>query len=106
MMETCEVREPSEITNPRAIPLGMRAVSEGARLRARITEGSARVSRPIFLPPINSVAIWVATSRTSSARAAMYSSSIVANIPAKSSPTEITATSGLSKPRTRSSTPV
>jgi hypothetical protein len=93
------------MTNPKAIPFGMRAVSEGARFRARTTEGSVRVSRPDFLPPMSSAAIWDATSRTSSARAARYSSSIAANILANSSPTEITAASELSRFLTRSSTP-
>src|SRR5215207_564133 len=54
---------------------------------------------------MSSAAIWRVTSRTSSARAAIYSSSISANISAYSSPTASTAASGLSRFRMRSSTP-
>src|ERR671911_22281 len=103
MIETCEVLDPSAVTNPSAIPSLMRAVSEGARLRANTTEGVSRVSKAEALRPISSAEIWPVTSRTSSALAAMYSS-ISANCAAYSSPTASTAASGLWRFLTRSST--
>ena len=78
MIETCEVFDPSAVTNPRAIPFWMRAVSDGARLRASTTEGVSSVSKAEAPRPISRAEIWRVTSRTSSALAARYSSSIAA----------------------------
>ena len=103
MIETCEVLDPSAVTNPSAIPTLMRAVSEGARLRASTTEGISRDSKPEEPLPMSWAEIWPATSRTSSALAAMYSS-IAASSAAYSSPTASTAASGLSRFLIRSST--
>ena len=70
MIETCEVLGPLRgLRNARAMPFGTRAVSEGARLWARTTEGSSRLSRPPFCSPMSSAAICREMSRTSSARA-------------------------------------
>src|SRR5215213_4927262 len=85
MIETCEVLEPSAVTNASAMPFGMRAVSEGARLLARTTEGVCRASNPDADRPISSAEIWRVTSLTSSARAERYSSSMAANSAAYSS---------------------
>src|SRR5215210_2637992 len=103
MIETCEVLDPSAVTNPRASPALMRAVSEGARLRASTTEGVCIAAKPEALRPVSSAEIWPVTSRTSSALAARYSS-IAANSAAYSSPTARTAASGLWRFLTRSST--
>src|SRR5215212_5802054 len=103
MIETCEVLDPSAVTNPRANPARRRAVSEGARLRASTTEGVCIAAKPELLRPMSSAEIWPVTSRTSSALAAMYSS-ISANCAAYSSPTASTAASGLWRFLTRSST--
>ena len=46
MIETCEVLDPSAVTNASAMPFWMRAVSEGARLCASTTEGLCRASKP------------------------------------------------------------
>ena len=104
MIETCEVLDPSAVTNASAIPSLMRAVSDGARLLASTTEGSSRASKPEAAWPISWAEIWPVTSRTSSALAARYSSSIAANSAAYSSPAAITAASGLFRFLTRSST--
>src|SRR5215203_4295806 len=103
MIETCEVLDPSAVTNPRANPALMRAVSEGARVRASTTEGVCIAAKLELLRPMSSAEIWPVTSRTSSALAAMYSS-ISANCVAYSSPATSTAASGLWSFLTRSST--
>jgi hypothetical protein len=54
MIETCEVLDPSAVTKPSAIPFGMRAVSEGARLRAKTTEGVVKASRAAGPRPVSS----------------------------------------------------
>ena len=95
MIETCEVLDPSAVTNASAMPFWMRAVSEGARLLASTMEGLCRASNPEAARPISSAEIWRVTSRTSSARAERYSSSMAANSAAYSSPAASTAASGL-----------
>src|SRR5829696_6127726 len=60
MIETWEVLDPSAVTNPNAVPLGIRAVSEGARLRARMTEGTSRASSLAVLRPMSSATSWLA----------------------------------------------
>jgi hypothetical protein len=57
MIETWEVLDPSAVMNPSAMPLGIRAVSEGARLRATMTEGTSRASTPPAPRPISSADI-------------------------------------------------
>src|SRR5215210_3893880 len=61
MIATCEVLDPSAVTNPRANPALTRAVSEGARLRASTTEGVCIVAKPEALRPMSSAEIWPVT---------------------------------------------
>ena len=91
-----EVGLPSSVHNPRAIPGGMVAVSEGKKSDATSTEGADRSSHVSRGSPRTARSSWVPTSRTSAARAARYSSSRASSIPADSSVTRTVAASAQS----------